>query len=221
MKVPLLRELLLSDSVAIQSNITFENLTPLSTYLGKPGDPEKGGLPFKEYVRRQELHRAAEVSAMHDTALFADRARDLYGYTNFICDSSGSICEVVDPTDPKDPVMSRLADTLLPIWIEGSDAHTEELVKRFDRAPKPMCYNAEFLSNAWADYLAETGTSEEKVDPDEFVRWTYARALAHRQPRYKAMADQWGITVCADAIAKVRGEDDMIELVAATLEARG
>ena len=48
MKVPLLRELLLSDSVAIQSNITFENLTPLSTYLGKPGDPEKGGLPFKE-----------------------------------------------------------------------------------------------------------------------------------------------------------------------------
>ena len=34
MKVPFLRELLLSDSVYIASNITFENLAPLSTYLG-------------------------------------------------------------------------------------------------------------------------------------------------------------------------------------------
>ena len=29
----------------------------------------------------------------------------------------------------------------------------------------------------------------EQVDPDAFVRWTYARALAHRQPRYRAIAD--------------------------------
>ncbi len=39
MKVPLLRELLMTDSVYIASNITFDNLAPLSTYLGKPGDP--------------------------------------------------------------------------------------------------------------------------------------------------------------------------------------
>src|SRR5690554_6456657 len=39
MKVPLLRELLMSDSVRISSNITFDNLAPLATYLGKPGDP--------------------------------------------------------------------------------------------------------------------------------------------------------------------------------------
>ncbi len=44
MKVPLLRELLMTDSVSIASNITFNNLAPLSTYLGKPGDPAKGGL---------------------------------------------------------------------------------------------------------------------------------------------------------------------------------
>ena len=46
MKSPLLRELLLSDSVIIQSNITFNNLAPLSSYLGKPGDPAKGGVPL-------------------------------------------------------------------------------------------------------------------------------------------------------------------------------
>ena len=41
MRVPLLRELLLTDSVYISSNITFDNLAPLSTYLGKPGDPRQ------------------------------------------------------------------------------------------------------------------------------------------------------------------------------------
>ena len=48
MKVPLLRELLMTDSVYIASNITFNNLAPLSTYLGKPGNPDKGGVPFAE-----------------------------------------------------------------------------------------------------------------------------------------------------------------------------
>ena len=47
MKVPFLRELLMSDSIYIGSNITFDNLAPLSTYLGKPGDPAKGGLPLR------------------------------------------------------------------------------------------------------------------------------------------------------------------------------
>eukprot|EP01031_Cornospumella_fuschlensis_P008565 gene8565-10555_t len=73
MKVPLLRELLMSDSVFITSNITFDNLAPLSTYLGKPGDAAKGGLPFGEYQRRQAQHGQAEVAAMLDTTRFIDR----------------------------------------------------------------------------------------------------------------------------------------------------
>ena len=51
MGVPYLAELLRSDSIYIASNITFDNLAPLSMYLGKPGDPAKGGLPFDEYMR--------------------------------------------------------------------------------------------------------------------------------------------------------------------------
>ncbi len=97
MKVPLLRELLMTDSVYIASNITFDNLAPLSTYLGKPGDPAKGGLPFADYMARQDQHRAAEIAATLDTARFIDRARDIYGYPHFVCDTSGSICEVVEP----------------------------------------------------------------------------------------------------------------------------
>jgi hypothetical protein len=221
MKTPYLAKLLRSDSIYIASNITFENLAPLSTYLGKPGDPAKGGLPFDEYLRRQELHRNAEISSMLDTAHFIERAKKLYGYDHFVCDSSGSICEVVDPNDPEDPVLKALSETVLMVWIEGSDAHTEHLIERFDRAPKPMYYQPEFLKSSWSKYLIENKLQENEVDPDAFVRWTFARALKSRQPRYRAMAENWGVTVSADAISQVRNADDVIELVARALEARG
>jgi hypothetical protein len=220
MKVPLLRELLMTDSVYIASNITFDNLAPLSTYLGKPGNPAQGGLPFAEYMKRQDQHRAAEIAATLDTARFIDRAEDIYGYPHFVCDTSGSICEVVEPDDPADPVMRQLADTLLLVWIKGGDAHTAELVRRFDRAPKPMYYQPAFLRAAWEDYCAAHSVSQETCDPDHFVRWTYARALAHRQPRYAAMA-RWGVTVTAEDVGAVRTPDAFDALIARALEDRG
>ena len=221
MKSPLLRKLLLSDSVVIQSNITFNNLAPLSSYLGKPGDAAKGGVPWQEYLRRQDLHRQAEANAMLDTAYFIERAKTIYNYSNFVCDTSGSICEIVEPDNAADPVLSSLASNLLMVWIEGSESHTQELIRRFDAAPKPMCYQPEFLENSWAEYLSEKSVTEDVVDPDDFVRWAYARALAHRQPRYRAIAENWGVTVQADDIAAVRSEEDMVELLASALEAKG
>ena len=217
MKVPLLRELLMTDSVFIASNITFDNLAPLSTYLGKPGDPAKGGLRFAEYMKRQDQHRAAEVAATLDTARFMERATDIYGYPNFVCDTSGSICEVVEADDPADPVMRQLADTLLLVWIKGTDAHTAELVRRFDRAPKPMYYQPHFLHAAWEEYRATHSVTEETCDPDHFVRWTYARALAHRQPRYAAMA-RWGVTITAEEVAQVRSAADFDSLLARAID---
>lgn len=217
MKVPLLRDLLMTDSVYIASNITFDNLAPLSTYLGKPGDPGKGGVPFAEYMKRQDQHRAAEVAATLDTARFMERAEEIYGYPNFVCDTSGSICEVVEAEDPADPVMKQLSQTLLMVWIKGSDAHTAELVRRFDRAPKPMYYQPHFLHAAWEEYRATHHVTEETCDPDHFVRWTYARALAHRQPRYAAMA-RWGVTVTAEEVGEVARAQDFDALMARAID---
>lgn len=219
MKVPLLRELLMTDSVYIASNITFDNLAPLSTYLGKPGDGTKGGLTFAEYMLRQDQHRRAEIAAMLDTAHFMERAENIYGYQNFVCDTSGSICEVVEPDDPQDKVMQQLSQTLLLVWIRGSDQHTAELVRRFDRAPKPMYYQPDFLHAAWRDYCASHDKTEETCDPDHFVRWTYARALAHRQPRYASMA-QWGVTVDAEEVAAVASPEDFNALIARAIDRR-
>ena len=220
MKVPFLRDLLLSDSIYIGSNITFHNLKPVSSYLGKPGDPAKGGLPYAEYTRRQAQFRQAEISALLDTPYFIERAEALYGYPHFVCDSGGSICEWVDPENPDDPVLKALSQATLMIWIRGDEAHTAELIRRFDKAPKPMSYQAEFLDRVWHDYLAQNGIAENEVDPDAFIRWTYAQALAHRQPRYEAMARNWGVTLEADEVAAVRTAADIDTLIARALERR-
>ncbi|NUB43333.1 ATPase [Fertoebacter nigrum] len=219
MKVPFLRELLLTDSVYIASNITFDNLAPLSSYMGKPGNPELGGLDFDDYLIRQGQHREAEIAALLDTPRFIRRAADIYGYADFVCDSGGSICEVVNPDDPDDPVLRALAGNLLLVWIKGSEAHTAELIRRFDRAPKPMYYQPDFLHAAWRDYRSETGETEAQVNPDSFVRWTYARALAHRQPRYAAMA-RWGVTVTAEDVGALRDAAGFTDLIATALETR-
>lgn len=217
MQVPFLRDLLMSDSIYIGSNISFNNLTPVSTYLGKPGDPAKGGLPMEEYRRRQAQFERAERQALLDTEYFISRAEDLYGYPHFICDTGGSICEWVDPEDSQDDILSALSQQALMVWIRGSETHTEELIRRFDKAPKPMAYRPDFLVEAWQKYLAETGLAQDKVDPDAFIRWTYAQALAHRQPLYEAMAQNWGVTVDAQDMATVRSEADFTDLIASAL----
>lgn len=213
MKNPFLASLFRTDSIDISSNISFDNLAPLSTYLGKPGNPAKGGMDFEEYMQRQNQHRTAEINALTDTGYFVDRSHDLYKYDNFICDTGGSICEVVDPENPNDPVLRHLSQTLLLVWIKGSDAHSEQLVERFNTAPKPMYYPPEIMRDMWQRYLELQGCNEAEVDPDEFIRWGYAEALAHRQPRYRAMAQNWGVTVSAEDVAGVANPDDFNSLI--------
>ncbi|WP_338548082.1 ATPase [Roseovarius phycicola] len=220
MQVPFLRDLLMTDSIYIGSNITFDNLSPVSTYLGKPGDPAKGGLPIDEYRVRQDQFRRAEINALEDTSYFIERAGRLYGYPNFVCDTGGSICEWVDGNNPEDTLLTELSKHCLLVRIQGDDRHTQELIRRFDRAPKPMCYQPEFLEACWREYLSENNVSEESVDPDSFIRWTYARALAHRAPRYEAMA-KWGVTVTADEVAAVTDVNAFESLIAQALERAG
>jgi hypothetical protein len=220
MRNPFLRDLLRTDSIYIASNITFGNLSPLSTYLGKPGNPEKGGIPFEEYLVRQRQHRIAEVAATRDAVLFLQKAEAIYGYNHFICDTSGSVCEVVDPDDPDDPVLSDLSSAMLLVWIRGTDAHLEELARRFDRAPKPMYYQETFLQNLWQEFLDANAVKPEDVDPDAFIRHGFRRLLAHRLPRYEAIARRWGITVEADEVAAVHSPDDFEDLVARAIERR-
>ncbi|WP_411891900.1 ATPase [Yoonia sp. SDW83-1] len=220
MKVPFLRDLLRSNSIYIGSNISFDDLKPMSSYLGKPGDPAKGGLAWDEYTHRQDQFQQAEVAALHDTGYFIDRAVDLYQYPHFVCDTGGSICEWVDVNNPDDSIMTDLASKTLMVWIKGTDEHTAELIRRFDREPKPMSYDPDFLLATWNAYLSKFDVAPDKVDPDDFIRWAFAKALAHRQPRYQAMADRWGITVPMQAVTQVHDSEGFVSMIADALEMR-
>ena len=220
MRNPFLRTLLRSDSIYIASNITFQNLAPLSTYLGKPGDPDKGGIPFDEYLVRQRQHRVAEIAATRDAVAFIAKAEDIYGYAHFVADTSGSLCEVVDPDDPDDPVMTDLAAATLPVWFRGTDEDLDALTRRFEKAPKPMYYPEAFLTRLWQAYLADQGCSGAEVDPDAFIRHGFRALMSHRLPRYAAMAARWGVTVEAAEIETVRDAADFEALVAEAIARR-
>ncbi|UWR20860.1 ATPase [Sulfitobacter sp. S190] len=216
MKQPFLAQMLRADAIYLEPNVHDHDLGAVSAYLGKPGDPGRGGLEMSEYTRRQALFRDAEIAALVDTGHFMQRARELYGYPHFICDTGGSVCEWIDPENAQDPLLVTLKEQCLLVWIKGTDAHTEELVRRFDRAPKPMAYQPAFLEKVWADYLALHECAPDAVDPDAFVRWAYAQALAHRQPRYEAMA-RHGITVTAEEIGALSGPEGFDDMIAAKL----
>lgn len=221
MRNPFLRQLLRSDSIDIRSNISFENLSPLSTYLGQPGDPARGGLSFDEYRRRQAQHRAAEIRALLDVPEFIERAKDIYGYSHFVCDSSGSLCEVIDPHDAQDPVLRCLADHTVLVYIRGTPEHTQTLVDRFRAHPKPMYYNPAFLDAKWTEYKSRRAiVHDDQVDPDDFASWGFEQLLAHRIPLYEAIAQRYGYVIDMNDVPGVRSEFDLLELLARTIDAQ-
>ncbi|MFQ5994975.1 MAG: ATPase [Acidiferrobacterales bacterium] len=209
MQVPFLRDLLRSDSIFIANNITVDHLKPLSSFLGKLGNPERGGLGLKEFKRRQELHRQAEIAALEDVSVFIRKAHDIYGYQHFVNDAGGSVCELDDSG-----VVRSLADHTLILYIKATDKDEQELIRRTEQDPKPLYYREAFLDEQLAIYLREKGVPYVAlVDPDDFVRWIFPRLFYSRLPRYQAIADQYGYTVGTDELLRATDEASFLAVV--------
>lgn len=213
MQVGFLRDLLRNDSIYISSNITVHNLEPVATFLGKIGRPDLGGLPVDEFKHRQKLHREAEIGAMRDVEQFIDKAQEIYGYDHFINDAGGSIVELED-----EGTEEVLAQHTLMLYLKPDEAMEQQLVQRAIDDPKPLYYQEAFLDRKLAEYLAVSGLSDpNQIVPDEFVRWIFPALVAHRRPKYEALATKHGYTVDARLVEHVRGERDFLELVASVL----
>ncbi|QFY44396.1 ATPase [Candidatus Methylospira mobilis] len=209
MQIDLLRDLLRSDTIHITNNISVDNLAPVSTFLGKLGNPERGGLSLHEFKRRQSLHRAAEIAAMHDVPEFIFKAKAIYGYDKFINDAGGSLCELESPE-----VMDTLAKNTLIVYIRASKEDEEALVSRAQKAPKPLYYREAFLDEQLSRYMQEHELSYAAlIDPDEFVRWIFPRLFVSRIPRYEALAEQYGYVVHSEEIKQVNSEADFLALL--------
>lgn len=210
MEVPFLRDLLLTDSIYICNNITVDNLSPVSSFLGKLGDPNQGGLPLDEFKRRQALHRQAEIAAMNDVPDFIHKAEDIYGYKHFLNDAGGSVCELDCPE-----VIERLAEHTLIVYIKIPPEMEQTIIERAKSDPKPLYYREAFLDEKLAEYMAQFHhSSPESISPDHFASWVFPELFKSRVPRYQAIADQYGYTVSADDIAHVKGEQDFLQIIA-------
>jgi len=209
MQVPFLRELLRSDSIYIRNNITVKNLNPVSTFLGKLGNPELGGLDLDEFKRRQHLHKTAEIEAMKDIPDFIKKAKQIYGYKNFINDAGGSVCELDD-----DNAMNVIADNSLIIYIKATKNNEDVLINRARTSPKPLYYREEFLDEQLAVYMEEQAIEYvAMIDPDDFVRWMFPKLFYSRIPRYEAIAEKYGYTISTDELANIKTEDDFLKLI--------
>ena len=209
MQVPFLRELLLSDSIYISNNITVDNLTPLSTFLGMVGDPDLGGLNLREFKRRQQLHLQGEVAAMRDVESFIEKARTIYGYDHFLNDASGSFCEIDDAQ-----VIQSVADNTLMIYIKTSPEDEDFLIKRAEQHPKPLYYRESFLDQQLANYFGEKNLEyAAQIDPADFVRWVFPHLFRARLPRYEAITEAHGYVISARDAFEVSNAEEFLNLI--------
>lgn len=214
MHIPFMRDLLRTDSIYIRNNLSVDNLKPVSSFLGKLGDPERGGLALPEFKRRQELHRVAEVATMRDVPEFITKAREIYGYPHFVNDAGGSLCELDDPQ-----TIDVLAQHTLIIYIKATAQDEQELIRRAEGDPKPLYYREAFLDEQLAIYMREKNLPYVAlIDPDSFVRWMFPRLFHSRVPRYEAIAQQHGYTVTTDEVSRVQDESGFLRLIATALD---
>jgi len=217
MQVPFLKNLLRRDWIFIRNNIKVDDLGPVLSFVGKLGNPERQGLPLREFNRRQALYRQAEIDAMMDLPKFVRKAREIYGYRHLVNDVGGSLCELEEPG-----VIELLARHSLILYIQVPREDEVELIRRAQADPKPLYYRPEFLDSAVKDYLTERGLEYvAEIDPDDFTRWVFPRLFHSRVPRYEAIAGPHGYRVRSTDVARVRAERDFLQLLEQAIAHKG
>ncbi len=210
MQVAFLRDLLRRDWIDIKNNIKVDDLGPVLSFVGKLGDPQRGGLLLDEFSRRQALYREAEISSMRDVPAFVSKAQDIYGYPHFVNDVGGSLCELEEPS-----VIDLLVEHTLILYIQVTTPDEEAtLIRRAQSDPKPLYYRPAFLAEYLPKFLAERGLADiAQADPDDFTRWIFPHLFQARVPRYQAIAQPHGYTVTSHEVAQVRDEKDFMLLL--------
>ena len=202
MKDPFVANLLRSDSIYINHNISVDNLEPVSTYLGMFGDPKLGGLDKQTFLMRQDDYRRAEIRSMLDVEHFIEKAWQIYGCQAFVNDASGSLCEIIDLTDPRDPVIKALIGKTLILYIQADSVSEEVLKMRARSHPKPLFYNPAFI----APKLQDKPDNGHNINPFDFARPLFPQLLTFRKPRYAEMAERYGFTIRAKDLFSIDNE---------------
>jgi len=193
------------DLLGVDNELQPDDIRALMEYLGLLGDPAKGGLPMKEFVRRQKIYKISEMLMLLRLAQQIDKSDTEY----FVHDSTGSLCEMTDAD-----IIDYVGDVSLIVYIEASGDEEAELLQRAQDSPKPIYYPPDKFQGWVDEFLQEHGlSSTDEMPPQDFARWVFPKLLQSRKPKYEAIAKNHGITISSAQLKACESEAEFKELI--------
>lgn len=197
----------LSDQV--EGAVSADNIVNLSSFVGQIGDPSKGGVALEEFQRRQKMYYDAECSVLRDVPAALEKAEG-----HFVNDSSGSLCEVEDQA-----ILEAVGQKTLFVYLRVRQADHAEILERAIQYPKPLFFPSSFFEERLERFQKKFEIERvEDIDPNVFLSWVFPHLFESRLPKYKALADQYGVTLSTGALAGVTSEEEFIGVIAEALD---
>lgn len=184
----------------LDGDVSFENLSALSRYIGKLGNPDKGGLRLDEFKRRQKAYYDAEVASLNEVADLSEK------HQKFVNDSTGSLCEIED-----EKLMERLGNSTLFVYIKANEEDERAVLQRAQDYPKPLFFPPSKFHEWLEEYLDDQDVND--IEPDSFARWVFPKLFASRLPKYQKLADKYGVTVQSSDLRSVQNEEDFLKII--------
>lgn len=198
----------IADHIPDAHTITKSDISAISRFMGMLGDPIKGGYPYTIIKRNQRLYHDAEVLATQALPIFI-RTAMAEGMPGLINDTTGSLCDLNYPELPE-----IISEHSLIVYIEATDEERERIFQRAIKAPKPLFYPADFLDEHVQEFITHANLKDDRdIDPEAFFTWIFPKLFDQRLPKYKAIADKYGVTVSSADVKKVENAQDLVNLV--------
>lgn len=196
-------------TLGIDEQITVDNLSYLSKFVGQLGNKDLGGLPIDEFIRRQNLYYEAECASILDACAQIDQTDE-----NILIDSTGSLCEI-----EKQEVVEQLGQSSLFVYLKASKEEEHEVIDRAQKYPKPLFFPPKLLPQ-WIELYMQAShhTMPGEIVPNDFSRWVFPKLLSSRLPKYQNLADRYGITIPTQDVKDIQTPQEFTEIVAGYLE---
>lgn len=187
---------------------TPDDMQALSNFIGKLGNPKLGGLDFETFKLRQRAYYDAECRAVSGVPDAIKRAHE-NGISNFVHDSTGSLCEIMDES-----LLEALGRHTFFIYLKAGAEEERMVLERAQEVPKPLFFPPNQFEEWVREYLYEEGLdTDEAMEPDAFARWVFPKLFAARLPKYQGLADRYGITIECRAFFDVVNEKSFLKRI--------
>ncbi len=194
----------LKEALVGDKKFTVNDISALSNYLGKLGNPDKGGFPLDKFKERQKVYYDAEVMALKAMGEFAKSAK-----TSFIHDSTGSLCEIEDKN-----LIQEIGEQTLFVYLKTGEKEDKEVLKRASENPKPLFFPPAFLDDNVHEFLDEFNIAAiDEITPDDFARWVFPKLFEARKPKYQNLADLYGVTIPSSEFKDLKSSDEFNKII--------